>query len=624
MSSLADISWLIILSPFAASLIIFLIGRRLYSGGAYVAIASVGISFIVSLYLLLNLPDLSKGIVVEGYTLIPNFSGGGFTIQGISFSLFLDNLSILTSLIVALVSFLIFIFSIEYMRNDPGIVRYFSEITFFAGSMEGLVLANNIILLFLFWEFVGLASYLLIGFWYDREEVAAAAKKAFLVTRVADFFFLAGILLLWINLGTLPTVSQILSGNYLGTISLLGLGIIVPLLFFAGAMGKSAQFPLHVWLPDAMEGPTTVSALIHSATMVAAGAYLVARLYPFFEISYINLLFIAVIGGFTAFFAGTMAIVSKDIKRILAYSTVSQLGYMMLGLGLGIPAYGMMHLYSHAFFKALMFLSAGAIIHQLSTRDIFQMGGLSRSMRVSYYGMLIGGLSLIAIPPFSGFFTKDPIIEVSYENNIYLFLFAFFGSLITALYWFRLMHYVYFGTPRSEKAKEGGHETLEEKIPIYGFIALVTIFGILMYLIDLPSFIGGNILPFNSFSAIFSTMMVLTSLFGIYIFYSYSKGYKPLLLIPNSKIGSGIYRMLEKGYFFDYLYEKIAFYLGWIAGEIMNIVDLKGIDGFVNYLATTAKNFGMKLRKMNSGDIEQYLFLAFVMAIIIFTLTLII
>jgi len=624
MNSLVSLAWLIILSPVIASFIIFIIGRKLYSGGAYVAIGSSIVSLLLSLYLLFNVPELSKGVVVEGYNLIPNFSVGNVTIEGISFSLFLDNLSVLTSLVVAIVSTLIFIFSIEYMRNDPGIVRYFSEITFFVGSMEGLVLANNIILLFLFWEFVGLASYLLIGFWYEREEVAAAAKKAFIVTRIADFFFLSGILLLWINLGTLPTVDQILRGNYLNTISGLGLGVIVPLLFFTGAIGKSAQFPLHVWLPDAMEGPTTVSALIHSATMVAAGAYLVARLYPLFEISYIDLLFIATIGGFTAFFAGTMAIVSKDIKRILAYSTVSQLGYMMLGLGIGIPAYAIMHLYSHAFFKALMFLSAGVIIHQLGTRNIFSMGGLSKTMRASYYGMLIGGLSLIGIPPFSGFFTKDPIIEISYETNIYLFIFAYLGSLITAVYWFRLLQYTYFGEPHSEKAKEEGHETIEEKIPIYVFIALVTIFGILMYAIDLPSFIGGSLLEFSSFSIIFGTLMVLTSLAGIYIFYGYLIGFKPLKLIKESKIGSGIYYMLEKGYFFDYAYEKIAIFLGWIAGEIMNIIDLKGIDGFVNYLADSTKKFGMSLRRMNSGDIEQYLFIAFVMAIIIFTLSLII
>ncbi len=624
MISSIELSWLIILSPYVGSLIIFLLGKKLYSGGAYVAIGSILISLLVSIYLFLNIPNLSEGQLVQGYNIIPNFTGGSYSIQGLTFSLYLDNLSVLTSIIVALVSLLIYIFSIEYMRGDPGIVRYFSEITFFSASMEGLVLANNIILLFLFWEFVGLASYLLIGFWYEREEVAAAAKKAFIVTRVADFFFLAGILILWINLGTLPNVNQLINGEYSALINTLKLSTLVPLLFFIGAIGKSAQFPLHVWLPDAMEGPTTVSALIHSATMVAAGAYLVARLYPFFSLSYINLITIAAIGGFTAFFAATMAIVSNDIKRILAYSTVSQLGYMMLGLGIGLPAYAMMHLYSHAFFKALMFLSAGAIIHELSTRNIFEMGGLSNKMRTSYYGMLIGGLSLIAIPPFSGFFTKDPIIEASFENNIYLFLFAFIGSFLTAIYWYRLMNRVYFGEPKSEKAKEAGHESMEMKIPIYILIFLVISFGLYMYFTNLPSIIGGSVLEFSTFSIIFSLFLVLTSIAGIYIFYAYVLGYKTVVKIAESKFGKSISYILQKGYFLDTFYEKFAIVLGWLAGQVMDKIDVNIIDGFVNSLASSTKNFGLKLRKIQSGDIEQYLFIAFIMAIIIFTLSLLI
>jgi len=620
-----EIAWLIILSPLIVSPIILAFGRRMFSGGAYLAIGSVIVSLLASIYILSIIIQTKETYIIESFEVIPTFQVNDQIIKGFKWSLYLDNLSVLTSLIVALVSLFIFIFSIEYLRGDRGIARYFAEISFFVGSMQGLVLSNNLIMLYLFWEFVGLASYLLIGFWHEREEVAAAARKAFLVTRIGDVFFLAGIVILWFNLGYLPTVNEIVSGKINEILVSLGLASLVPLLFFGGSIGKSAQFPLHVWLPDAMEGPTTVSALIHSATMVAAGVYLVARLYELFLIDPLPLIVVGFIGGFTALYTSTLGLATNDIKRVLAYSTTSQLGLMMLALGLHIPSSAIMHLYSHAFFKALMFLSAGVIIHELHTRNMLEMGNISKYNKTSYYGMLIGGLSLIAIPPFSGFFTKDIIIEEAFFSNPYLFLFGILTSFFTAIYWYRIMYLVYFANEKSEKVKEIKEANYIMKLPIYSFIILTVIFGILIEIFNLRTFIGSEYIRMINFETI--PLILFTtgiSLLGVFTYYLYSRNFKPLVNLYRSKLGQTLYNILYNGYYFDHLYSNIAKILGLLIGILFRVFDEKIIDGLVNNMAKGLAYIGYKLRKIQSGNLEYYLFYVFIAVAIFILIVLII
>jgi len=618
-----EVSWLIILAPILVSPFILAFGRKLYSGGALIAIGAVVVSLISTLIVLVN---LKEPVVVESFEIIPTFQSGNYKIAGFKWSLYLDHLSIITALVVAIVSLLIFIFSIEYLRGDKGIARYFAEISFFVGSMQGLVLSNNLIMLYLFWEFVGLASYLLIGYWHEREEVAKAARKAFLVTRIGDVFFLAGIVILWLNLGYLPSVKEIVDGKINSILASLGLATLVPLLFFGGSIGKSAQFPLHVWLPDAMEGPTTVSALIHSATMVAAGVYLVARLYEMFTIEPLPLIVVGFIGGFTAFYSATLGLATNDVKRVLAYSTISQLGLMMLALGLHIAGSAMLHLYSHAFFKALMFLAAGAIIHELGTRNMLEMGGLSKRIKTSYYGMLIGGLSLIAIPPFSGFFTKDPIIEKAFYSDAVLFTFGILTSFLTALYWARMMYLIYLGNPRSVKAEEAEEANIIMKIPIYGFIILVVSFGLLAQLIPFPYLLNleFEMLKLKVDVVVLSLIFTAISLLGVYVYHVYYTGKQYMLLLTNSKFGRSLRKILENGYYFDYVYERIAIIVGWYFGILLRFFDEKIIDGIVNGLAYGTKKAGRAIRYFQTGNLEQYLFYVFLTGIIIILLIVII
>jgi len=605
------LAWYIILVPIVLSFIVLAIGKKLSYGGGYVAIGGILFITIISGILTYSILTSGKSLVLEGFQIIPQFGN----VEGLSWSLYLDNLSIITAFVVAIVSLLIFIFSLEYMHGDPGLARYFAEMLFFVGSMEGLVLSNNLIMLYLFWEFVGLASYLLIGFWHDRPEVAAAARKAFIVTRIGDVFLLAGIALLWMKLGYLPTVQQIESGAINQVLVTLGLSTLIPLLFFGGSIGKSAQFPLHVWLPDAMEGPTTVSALIHSATMVAAGVYLVARLYTMFNIDTIPLIVVGLIGAATSLYTGILGIASNDIKRVLAYSTISQLGLMMLALGLRLPSAAMMYLYAHAFSKALMFLSAGAVIHRLGTRDMLLMGGLAKKMRVAYISMIIGGLSLMGIPPFSIFFVKEPMLEEAFHKSLTLFILGILSSFFTAMYWMRMLRLTFLDKPRSKEAEEAESENLIMKIPMYGFMILTIFFGLFATIINLPNILGGE---FASFKLDLSAMaleiiILLITISGALAYYGYySKGFMNYFI--NTNEGKIIRRILENGYYFDFVYEKIAKYIGWSIGILAKLFDERIIDGIVNGIGNAARNFGRSLRTIQSGNLEQYLFYVFAAA----------
>lgn len=459
-----DLVWLIPVLPVAAFLVISFVGRRTWEGGAAFALALVGGSMLLSFLALLDVQSLAAPFEQSQRWLVANLESGPVTFE---VGVYVDNLAALMLLVVSSVSFLVILYSTAYMHGDDGVRRYYAEITLFVGVMLGLVVSNNFLLTFIMWELVGLCSYLLIGYWYRKPSAASAAKKAFLVTRVGDIFFLAGIVILAAVFKTLD-YSDLFAAEVAPEQS--GLLTIAMLCIFGGAVGKSAQFPLHVWLPDAMEGPTTVSALIHAATMVKAGVYLVARAYPLMVQAPDALLTVAVIGGFTAFLAATMALVSYDIKRVLAYSTISQLSYMFLALGVGAIGVagwhgytaGTFHLGSHAFSKALLFLAAGSVIHAVGTNDMRYMGGLRRVMPITSVAMLVGSLSLAGIPPFSGFWSKDEVLAQAFHawgssgSAVWISLFALglVTAFLTAFYMFRLWFMTFGGEYRGGAASD--------------------------------------------------------------------------------------------------------------------------------------------------------------------------
>src|SRR2546422_110776 len=512
--------WLILLFPLAAFVIVGLVGRRLPEGGGHVVVGAMAGSFVLSLYVFIQVLQqggLGGGFAprtIEGYVWIPSL----LPENSIKISLLIDNLSALMLVLVSFLCLLIFIYSLAYMHEEDGKPRYYAEVSLFATGMLGTVSADNFLQLLIFWEIMGLCSYLLIGFWYSKPEAAAAAKKAFLVTRVGDVLFLAGVLVIWNVFGTL-TFGEIqgkMASLYPNTLTP-QLLTLIPLLLFGGAVGKSAQFPLHAWLPDAMEGPTTVSALIHAATMVKAGVYLTARAFIFLvpissaiQPPFTAILVIAAIGGFTTLFAATVAVVNFDIKRVLAFSTISQLAYMFLGLRAG--AYTMAtevsrggtgdsardspalyHLFNHAFFKALLFLGAGSVIHAVHTNDMREMGGLSKSLPITSKVMLFGGLALAGIVPFSGFFSKGEILSVTFDAGAanpgfyWLWALGVGTAFLTAFYTFRLWFMTFHGEYR-------GHAHPHESPRVMTVpLIILTVMAFLATFVNIPPLVASTL-----------------------------------------------------------------------------------------------------------------------------------
>ncbi|MBE3575036.1 MAG: NADH-quinone oxidoreductase subunit L [Firmicutes bacterium] len=450
---MVNLAWWVVFLPLLAFLLISLVTRPHRKLSGWITILAVGASFVLSVAILLDMlarPGARES-AWQWLSLGP---------VHVELGVLLDPLAAIMLVVVTLVSLLVQIYSTAYMGEDPGYSRYFAFMGLFTFSMLGLVVANNYLEMYVFWELVGLCSYLLIGFWYEKPSAAAAAKKAFVVTRFGDFGFLLAILLLFGHLGTF-NFGEVAQGVADGRLPAAAVTAAALLVFF-GAAGKSAQFPLHVWLPDAMEGPTPVSALIHAATMVAAGVYLVARTYGLFVSSAASLLVVAYIGGFTALFAATIAIAQSDIKRIVAYSTISQLGYMMMALGAGGFTAGVFHLMTHAFFKALLFLGAGSVILMyFHEQNIWRMGGLYRYMKITAITMIVAALANAGLFPFAGFFSKDEIlVAVKESGHLGLYWIGAFTALLTAFYMFRLVFVVFFG-PRSEFSPSG-HEALPD------------------------------------------------------------------------------------------------------------------------------------------------------------------
>ncbi|MCA1726709.1 MAG: NADH-quinone oxidoreductase subunit L, partial [Actinobacteria bacterium] len=433
--------------PLAGAVILLLTGKRWRaSSPGWLGTGLVGGSFVCSIVVLVgvlaNYADL-RLFTYHLYTWIP---AGGFSVD---VALRVDSLSIVMALTATGVGALIHLYSIDYMRGDPRFGRFFAYMNLFVFFMLMLVLADNFLLLYLGWEGVGLCSYLLIGFWFERKTAADAAKKAFIVTRIGDAAFLIGILYLWFQFGSLDYAVVFEGAEGLAS----GTATVLALLLFAGAVGKSAQLPLHTWLPDAMEGPTPVSALIHAATMVTAGVYLVVRAHPIFEASEVALTIVATVGIVTAIYAGLSAIGQDDIKRMLAYSTISQLGFMFFGAGMGAYSAAIFLLVAHAFFKAMLFLGAGSVMHGLrGETDMMRMGGLRRAMPLTFWTWVIGWLAMAGIPPLSGFFAKDQVVASASENGrLWFWIAALVGSLLTAIYMSRATFMTFFGRPRSEQ-----------------------------------------------------------------------------------------------------------------------------------------------------------------------------
>jgi NADH-quinone oxidoreductase subunit L len=457
--------WAALLLPLASATAITLFLRRSKALSSFVSVAAVLGSFLCSCLIFLR-PEISAPertwIDIPGIFRVP-------------LGLTLDDLSKTMLVLVTGVGSLIHIYSLGYMRDDEGKSRYFAALSLFMFAMLGIVLANNFVMLFIVWELVGFTSYVLIGHWFERAAAADAAKKAFLTNRVGDFGFMLGILMVWMATGSIVftditrEISKItVNPGYLA---------IAALLIFCGAAAKSAQFPLHVWLPDAMEGPTPVSALIHAATMVAAGVYMLVRVNFIIQASQNALIVIAWIGTITALMSALIATQQDDIKRILAYSTLSQLGYMIMAVGLASNEAAMFHLFTHAFFKALLFLGAGCIIVMLHhEQNIWKMGGLTRNLPITFLTFAVGALALIGCPPFSGFFSKDAILALAYQHNMPIFISALFTALLTAFYIARLFVVVFLGAPRSPAAKSSDEAPLVMTGPLI-FLAVLSAIG---------------------------------------------------------------------------------------------------------------------------------------------------
>ena len=548
----------------------------------------------------------------------------------------IDNLTASMMFVVSFVSLMVHIYTIGYMKDDPGYHRFFSYISLFTFSMLSLLMANNFLQLFFGWEAVGVMSYLLIGFWYTKASAIKANFKAFIINRVGDFSLLLGIALLFANLGTLDYISIFNSAESLSNISIpisgsLNVSVITLscILLFGGAMGKSAQMPLHVWLPDSMEGPTPISALIHAATMVTAGVFMLARMSPLYELSSSALSFVLIVGATTALFTGFLGLVQTDIKRVIAYSTLSQLGYMIVAAGVSAYSASLFHLMTHAFFKALLFLAAGSVIVALHhQQDIRKMGGLYRYLPFTYVTSVIGTLALIGFPGFSGFFSKDAIIEAVHHSNIfgsnYAYVAVLVGVFVTALYSFRLLFIVFHGEDKfkNDDIKE---PSLSIVIPLIllaipsALIAWPTIgpmvFGeffansiIQASAYDLFGFQFTNPIDFLSHS-LESPVIYIATLGFITAFYLYIV--KPELPLKISEYFTPIHNLLLEKYYFDYLIEKVIGQsfkkignVFWTIGDI-RIID----DTLVNGIGRNINKISSKFKKVQTGYIYHYAFM---------------
>jgi NADH-quinone oxidoreductase subunit L len=611
--------WLILFLPLGAAALITLFTQRNPRLSAGLSIGAVLAGFVLSLIF----------VGVEGWSPArAELAVSWLNVHGwnadlsVDFGLRLDALSLLMMLIVTGVATAIHIYSWGYMAGDPGFSRYFVCLSLFTFSMLGIVLSNNFFQLFMFWELVGLASYLLVGFWFERPPAADAGKKAFITNRLGDFGFLLGILAVWLTWKTLNFgLLQEKGANLLGAGML---PTLAGLLIFCGAVGKSAQFPLHVWLPDAMEGPTPVSALIHAATMVAAGVYMLCRASFLFDHRALEV--IAWIGGFTALLSALIAVQQDDIKRILAYSTLSQLGYMVMGVGLGDPTAAMFHLTTHAFFKALLFLGAGSVILAMHhEQDIWKMGGLRRKMPVTFWTVLAGTLALAGVWPFSGFFSKDLLIARAAQQHLALYIVALFVAFLTAFYMFRLVFVVFAGSARNEAGHGSEHASLTSQEPgpiILWPLRILAVFSIIAGWIGVERIYGTYFFPGEASARAASTFeqiiapfaqAPLTALLGLAAaalgFGVAYKFYAKASSDPLPGLLGGLSTAMRNRFYFDEFYETTLIRLHDFLATVADFFDRWIISGLgVRGAHGTTELLGNALRLLQTGNLQTYAF----------------
>jgi len=623
---------LVPLFPLIGFLINGFIGKKLPGKlSGIIASLMVGMSFIISVMIFYQLKGMDphhREIEQHVFTWL---TAGKFTLP---FALLADSLSIVMMLVVSGVSFLIHIYSIGYMAGDKGFARYFTYLNLFVFFMLMLVMGNNFLILFIGWEGVGLCSYLLIGFWFEDKQKAIAGKKAFIVNRIGDFGFLLGMLLIYVHFGSLMFGEVFPRAAHMGPSAAV---TAITLLLFLGATGKSAQIPLYIWLPDAMAGPTPVSALIHAATMVTAGVYMVARSNILYALAPTSLMVVAIVGGLTALFAATIGIAQNDIKKVLAYSTVSQLGYMFLALGAGAFAAGIFHLMTHAFFKALLFLGSGSVIHAMhhhyhhlndhksDPQDMRNMGGLKSKMPITFWTFLIATLAISGIPGLSGFFSKDEILWKTFAaGNTWLYIIAVVTAGITAFYMFRLVFMTFFGKFRGGETDEHLPESPGTMtIPLMILAVLAVIGG----WVGIPHVLGGG----NHFEAwmepVFEEaehiihhtghhsaglemglmiMSVCVALIGIYIAFMFYRK-KPDIPAKFVKNNPGLHRLVLNKYYVDEIYQKgIINPLVKSSEFLWNFFDVKIVDGSVNGVAAIFRFLGSIVRKVQTGYVQNY------------------
>lgn len=631
MSNYLYILWIPLL-PLATFVVLGLFGRKYFAKSAGIIstaslLTSTVLSFVAAKqYFFVDgkVNGIYQKIIALKYTWLefsPNVS--------IDMGVIVDPISVMMLIVVTSVSLMVHVFSLGYMKGEERFATYYAFLSLFTFSMLGLILSVNIFQVYMFWELVGASSFLLIGYYFNKPSAVAASKKAFIVTRFADLGFLIGILIMGFYGGTLdiglliqkltsvqsPEFLSITSASFLGA-SMLTWGLT---LIFMGGAGKSAMFPLHIWLPDAMEGPTPVSALIHAATMVVAGVYLVARLFPIFSMDEASLTIVTYVGAFSALLAAIIACTQTDIKRVLAYSTMSQIGYMMFALGisknggesgLGFMA-SMFHLFTHAFFKSLLFLGAGAVIHMVHSNEMKDMGGLRKLMPITHIAFLIACLAIAGIPPFAGFFSKEEILTAAFHENKLIFGVALFTAALTSFYMFRLYFNIFWSKDAAAKAHSAGHDdahhhgegTWTMKLPLIILAACA---------------VGVGFIPFSQFitsdgaalethiDMIFSIAPVSLSIIAILLSASFYKSHNNKSDKAVAFFG-GFYRAAYKKFYVDELYlfitKKIVFPL---IGQPIAWADRNIVDGFVLLIASTTAKISSAIKGLQSGKVQNY------------------
>ena len=621
-------AWLIPLVPFVGFLINGLLGNKLSKANVgVIACGSIAISFLIVATLFLQ--SLSGTLAASNIIPLGDWIHiGSFHV---SFSLLIDHLTLLMLLIVTGVGLLIHIYSIGYMHDDEGYSRFFAYLNLFVFFMLTLVMASNYLVMFIGWEGVGLCSYLLIGFWFKNGEYNKAANKAFIMNRIGDLGFLLGIFLIFIQFGSLE-----FSTVFQNTASLTTGGAIVTaitLLLFVGATGKSAQIPLYTWLPDAMAGPTPVSALIHAATMVTAGIYMIARSNALYTLAPVTLAIIAVIGAITALMAGIIALTQNDIKKVLAYSTVSQLGYMFVALGISAFSSAIFHLMTHAFFKALLFLAAGSVIHALSgEQNIRKMGGLKKYLPITFPVFLIGVLAISGCPPFAGFFSKDEIIAASYSYSIPLFIILEITAVLTAAYMFRLLFLVFFGDSRATHHQlEHIHESpTSMTLPLIILAVLSTVGGFLGLPYGAPHAVNNYLTPVfaanpqyvhTETSSSIETLVILITIVTVIVMYYLTNNEfakKPIATELDEEKMPWWHKLSYHKFYVDEIYD-VLFVRPFkaLSRELNRVFEKNGIDAVVNSSGDFVVYLSSLLKNLQQGNIGFYV-LMMVFGIVLF------